>query len=129
MNRRIGDLSAHNNAMFEPFDQSASLIGLCLDGVDVREAAKKLGTKLRRVITLGTPFNESTDHARMGWVYRLLNAEPPASDIQLFANNYAALHWFSSCPFAAVLTWWPLRKHAATTKPVCAATGLETLKL
>jgi pimeloyl-ACP methyl ester carboxylesterase len=76
--RWLSELTAHTADMLEPFDQSASLIGWSLGGVYAREVAKRLGSKVRQVITLGTPFNASEDHTRVGWVYRILSGEAPA---------------------------------------------------
>ena len=50
-----------------------SLIGWSLGGIYAREVAKRLGTRARQVITIGTPFAGTSDQTRAGLVYRLLN--------------------------------------------------------
>ena len=124
----IRDLLAQTKAMLGPLDQSAASIGLCLDDVNVREAAKKLASNVRHVITLRTPCTASTDHTRMGCVYKLLNAEQPAFDIQLFANNHTAPHCFSPRLISAALTLLWLGKPVGTSRPICDAASLTTLK-
>ena len=78
VSRWLAELAAHTADMLAPFDQSATLIGWSLGGVYAREVAKQLGSQVRQVITLGTPFNAAEDHTRVGWIYRLLSGESPA---------------------------------------------------
>lgn len=53
--------------------QRASLIGWSLGGLYAREVAKRIGPRVRQVITLGTPFNADADHTRVGWLFRALS--------------------------------------------------------
>jgi pimeloyl-ACP methyl ester carboxylesterase len=54
-----------------------SLIGWSLGGIYAREVAKKLGPRrVRRVITIGTPFAGSVKQTHAGFVYRMLNGSP-----------------------------------------------------
>ena len=66
IDRWLAELAAHTADMLAPFDQSATLIGWSLGGVYAREVAKRLSSKVRQVITLGTPFNASEDHTPGG---------------------------------------------------------------
>lgn len=62
-------------------DQTApiSLVGWSLGGIYAREVAKRLRSRVRQVITIGTPFAGSAEHTNAGLVYRLLNGSmPPA---------------------------------------------------
>lgn len=56
-----------------------SLVGWSLGGIYAREIAKRLRSRVRQVITIGTPFAGSAEHTNAGLVYRLLNGSmPPA---------------------------------------------------
>ncbi len=57
--------------------QRASLIGWSLGGLYAREVAKRIGPRVRQVITLGTPFNADADHTRVGWLFRALSGSAP----------------------------------------------------
>jgi pimeloyl-ACP methyl ester carboxylesterase len=57
-----------------------SLIGWSLGGIYAREVAKKLPRRVRRVITLGTPFAGSPAQTHAGWVYQRLSGQPMAAD-------------------------------------------------
>jgi pimeloyl-ACP methyl ester carboxylesterase len=57
-----------------------SLVGWSLGGIYAREVAKRLGSRARQVITIGTPFAGSSRQTRAGLVYRLLNGSDPAMD-------------------------------------------------
>ena len=83
VDRWLQELSAHTNDMLAPFEQSATLIGWSLGGIYAREVAKKLGRRVRQVITLGTPFNASQDHTRVGWIYQWLSGKQISFDAQL----------------------------------------------
>lgn len=60
----------------DPLARPATLVGWSLGGIYAREIAKRLAGSVRRVITLGTPFNAGTDHSRVGWLYELLSRQP-----------------------------------------------------
>lgn len=50
-----------------------SLVGWSLGGIYAREVAKRLGPRVRQVVTIGTPFAGTVKQTRAGVVYRLLN--------------------------------------------------------
>ncbi len=62
--------------------QRMSLIGWSLGGIYAREIAKILGSDVRQVITLGSPFSGDPGHTNVAWVYRLLNRKRALVDGQ-----------------------------------------------
>ena len=66
-------LSYHVQALTSTHEQAISLVGWSLGGIYAREVAKRLGPRVRQVITIGTPFAGTSRHTRAGLVYRLLN--------------------------------------------------------
>lgn len=70
---QVGDLLASHT-------QPATLIGWSLGGLYAREIAKLMTPRIRQVITIGTPFNASSDHTNVGWLYRLLSGSSAAID-------------------------------------------------
>ena len=82
----IGKLAAEVEALVGEHAQSVTLIGWSLGGIYAREIAKILTTRVRQVITLGSPFGGVADSTNAGWLYRLLNGtEAPSS--QAFSRN------------------------------------------
>lgn len=73
-------LAEHVESMLAPHEGRATLIGWSLGGLYARELGKMLSSKVRRVITIGTPFNAEADHSHVGWLYRLLNGAPARLD-------------------------------------------------
>ncbi|MEK8033130.1 alpha/beta fold hydrolase [Ideonella sp. DXS29W] len=74
LDRLADDVAQHA----DEHDERISLVGWSLGGIYAREVAKKLGPqRVRRVITIGTPFSGSAKQTRAGWVYRLLNGTEP----------------------------------------------------
>lgn len=57
-----------------------SLVGWSLGGIYAREVAKRLRSRVRQVITIGTPFAAGANHTNAGLVYRLLNGSRPPND-------------------------------------------------
>ncbi|MES2609162.1 MAG: alpha/beta hydrolase [Pseudomonadota bacterium] len=57
-----------------------SLVGWSLGGIYAREVAKRLRSRVRQVITIGTPFAAGAEHTNAGLVYRLLNGSMPPDD-------------------------------------------------
>ncbi len=53
--------------------QPATLIGWSLGGLYAREIGKLMPSRIRQVVTIGTPFNADADHSNIGWLYRLLS--------------------------------------------------------
>lgn len=78
----VDELAEHVGELF-PRKQSVSLIGWSLGGIYAREVAKKLRGRVRRVITIGTPFGGSGDQTNAAWLYRLLNGRRPVVDDDL----------------------------------------------
>lgn len=64
---------------------SVSLVGWSLGGIYAREVAKRVPTRVRQVVTIGSPFAGSAEHTNVGWLYRLLNGGVPPTDPDLCA--------------------------------------------
>lgn len=60
-----------------------SLVGWSLGGIYAREVAKRLGGRVRQVVTIGTPFAGSSHHTHAGLVYRVLNGSDAAIDADM----------------------------------------------
>ena len=68
-------------------DGRVSLVGWSLGGLYAREVAKHLRKRVRRVITIGTPFNVTApDVTHAALVYRVLNGAPAPTDDGLLAR-------------------------------------------
>jgi pimeloyl-ACP methyl ester carboxylesterase len=67
-------------------ERSASLVGWSLGGLYAREVAKLLPGKVRQVISIGTPFNATTDHTNVGWLFRLVSGQSSDIDPALAAR-------------------------------------------
>ncbi|NKI94625.1 alpha/beta fold hydrolase [Rhizobacter sp. SG703] len=76
----MADLADHVRALLERHEGRATLVGWSLGGLYARELGKLLAPQVRRVITIGTPFNAEADHSHVGWLYRLLNGAPARLD-------------------------------------------------
>lgn len=72
----IDDLTRHVQALTAHHEAAVSFVGWSLGGLYAREVAKRLGDRVRQVITLGTPLSGNTDPTNAAWLYRLLNGEP-----------------------------------------------------
>lgn len=70
-------------ALTRPYGRPASLIGWSLGGIYAREVAKRIPGKVRRVITIGTPFAGTPEQTNVAWLYRLLNGESATLDESL----------------------------------------------
>jgi predicted alpha/beta hydrolase family esterase len=79
-NAWLDDLAEHVEALPTDGSSDLSLIGWSLGGIYAREIAKRLRTRVRQVITIGTPFAAENDETRAGLVYRLLNGQKPVLD-------------------------------------------------
>jgi pimeloyl-ACP methyl ester carboxylesterase len=55
-----------------------SLVGWSLGGLYAREIARQVPSAVRRVVTIGTPFNAGPDDTHAGWLFKLLSGQPPA---------------------------------------------------
>jgi len=76
----MADLADHVQTLLKPHGGRATLVGWSLGGLYARELGKLLAPQVRRVITIGTPFNAEADHSHVGWLYRLLNGAPARLD-------------------------------------------------
>lgn len=86
----INELARHVDAMTASHAQSISLIGWSLGGLYAREVAKKLGSRARQVITLGTPIGDALEHNHVSWLYRVLNGQRPTRDEALMLRMRTA---------------------------------------
>jgi pimeloyl-ACP methyl ester carboxylesterase len=66
-------LKAQVTDLLSDHEQPATLIGWSLGGLYAREIGKLMASRLRQVITIGTPFNAEADHTNAGWLLRLLS--------------------------------------------------------
>ena len=73
-------LADHTAGLLKPFRKRATLIGWSLGGLYAREVAKLLTSRVRQVITIGTPFNWTDDHTNVAWLVRLLKGDAASID-------------------------------------------------
>ncbi len=59
--------------IYESTGKPISLIGWSLGGIFARQIGKQRTTKVRQVITLGSPFSGITEPNNIAWAYRFLN--------------------------------------------------------
>ena len=64
----------------------ATLVGWSLGGLYARELGKKMSSRVRQVITMGTPFNGTAQNTNVGWLYTLLNRSASAPDRRLLSR-------------------------------------------
>jgi hypothetical protein len=88
--RWIDELAHDIFRLAAPHQQTVSLIGWSLGGIYAREVGKKLGPRVRQVITLGTPFGGAAERNNVTWLYRLLNGEKTAPDAAWMARMATA---------------------------------------
>jgi pimeloyl-ACP methyl ester carboxylesterase len=86
----IDDLTRHVEALTAHHHDAVSLVGWSLGGLYAREVAKRMGKRVRQVITLGTPLSASTDPTNAAWLYRLLNGESAEVSEAIAAGMRAA---------------------------------------
>lgn len=79
----LGKLAEHVQALLAGHMLPATLIGWSLGGIYAREIAKLLTSRIRQVITIGTPFNATSDQTHAAWLYRVLNGKTPVLDRSL----------------------------------------------
>jgi pimeloyl-ACP methyl ester carboxylesterase len=82
----LDELAQDIDALTATHPHTMSLIGWSLGGFYAREVAKRLHGRVRRVITIGTPFAGRAEHTNAAWFYRLVNGSPPAFDDALLAR-------------------------------------------
>jgi pimeloyl-ACP methyl ester carboxylesterase len=79
--RFMRDLAVHTKELIDRHGgKSATLIGWSLGGLYAREIAKILKSRVRQVITIGTPFNAMADHTNVGWLWKILTGKEPMPD-------------------------------------------------
>lgn len=79
VDRWLDGLADDVDEMTQSHDAPISLVGWSLGGIYAREVAKRMPSRARQVITMGTPFAGSPEHTRARLVYRLLNGKKPPS--------------------------------------------------
>ena len=82
----LAELAAHVSGLLDGHTKPATLIGWSLGGLYARELGKVLGTRVRQVITIATPFNALADHTHAAWLFRLLNGSAPTFDAAVNAR-------------------------------------------
>ena len=80
VDRWLADLAAHVDDLTAGHRKRISLIGWSLGGIYAREVAKQMPKRVRRVITLGTPFAGAPEETHAGWVYRRLSGQTMTAD-------------------------------------------------
>ena len=78
--RWLDGLADHVDAITSNRRGAISLVGWSLGGIYAREVAKRLGGRVRQVVTIGTPFAGASHQTRAGLVYRVLNGRRPVLD-------------------------------------------------
>lgn len=74
--------------MHERYETPVSLIGWSLGGVFVREMARHQSALVRRVITLGSPFNGNPDANNMVTLFKIANrGRPVKTDVEGFLKR------------------------------------------
>ncbi|RQP22703.1 alpha/beta fold hydrolase [Piscinibacter terrae] len=73
----LDDLAQHVLELTRAHPEPVSLIGWSLGGIYAREIAKKLASRVRQVITIGTPFAGSAEQTHASGIYRLLSGQDP----------------------------------------------------
>jgi pimeloyl-ACP methyl ester carboxylesterase len=63
--------------------EKATFVGWSLGGLYAREIAKLMASRVRQVITIGTPFNAEADFTNVGWLFRLLSGANSVIDSEL----------------------------------------------
>jgi hypothetical protein len=66
----IEGLAQTVSGIYESHSQEVSLVGWSLGGIYAREVAKKIRSRVRQVITIGTPFAGTAAQSNLEWVYR-----------------------------------------------------------
>jgi hypothetical protein len=76
-------LSTELAATVSGHKQRVTLIGWSLGGLYAREVAKAIPTRVRQVITLGSPIANVAHSTNVGWLYEMLNGGTTTIDSQL----------------------------------------------
>jgi pimeloyl-ACP methyl ester carboxylesterase len=87
--------------------ERVSMVGWSLGGFYAREIAKLAPQRVRRVVTIGTPFNAAQGATNVGWLYRLVNREagdathlnerlsapPPVATTSIYSRRDGVVAW------------------------------------
>ncbi len=71
--RFLAQLEQQVRELAQATGRRVSLVGWSLGGIYARELAKRVPHLVRRVVTLGTPFNAPPNATHAGWLYKLLS--------------------------------------------------------
>ena len=63
-----------------------SLVGWSLGGIYAREVAKLIPTRVKQVVSIGSPIAGTAELTNVGWLYRLLNNSLPPDDTGFLAS-------------------------------------------
>ena len=111
----LADLASEVSTLVSGHQQTASLIGWSLGGLYAREIAKILRTRIRQVITLGSPSSGIADATHAAWLYRLTNVRqgparqafartlespPPVPTSSIYSRTDGVVAW-RSCRIAS----------------------------
>ena len=106
--RWLEGLAAKVDQMTQAHSGPISLIGWSLGGIYAREVAKLLPQRVRRVLTIGSPFAGGAEQSNVGLIYRLLNgraadldealrqqllAPPPVPTTSIFSRSDGIVAW------------------------------------
>ena len=84
-----------------------SLVGWSLGGLYAREIARRVPSAVRRVVTIGTPFNAGPDDTHAGWLFKLLSGQsaapprlrqrlavaPPVATTSIYSRRDGVVAW------------------------------------
>lgn len=65
----IDRIASHVRVLTSSHGQQVSLIGWSLGGICAREVAKRIQGRVRRVITMGTPFGATAEQNDLTWIH------------------------------------------------------------
>jgi pimeloyl-ACP methyl ester carboxylesterase len=95
------------HSMHKASGRKVSLVGWSLGGIYARELAKMAPDKVRRVITMGSPFGADGNATNAWWLYRSLNPDhgrtedlvkqlhvpPPVPTTAIFSRSDGVVAW------------------------------------
>ncbi len=87
--------------------ERVSMVGWSLGGFYAREIAKLVPQRVRRVVTIGTPFNAAQGATHVGWLMKMLNrkagdtarlndrlsAPPPVATTSIYSRKDGVVAW------------------------------------
>lgn len=111
VSRWLDALARDVRDMIAPHDGAATLIGWSLGGIYAREIAKRLGSDVRQVITIGTPIGRP-EQTHAAWLYRLLNGRSPVVSARLLRELRSPPACRTTCIYSrtdGVVAWQACR--------------------